>query len=82
MRFHSTAYTTVKKSPMITIQLNGRNQTIPDASTVDDLFPVLGCDGKRVAVVVNEVIVRPENRSSHSLQAGDQVEILVFAGGG
>ena len=67
---------------MITIELNGRDQTLPEASTVDDLFPIIGSDGRNVAVVVNEMIVRPENRASHRLQDGDHVEILVFAGGG
>ncbi|MCY2928772.1 MAG: sulfur carrier protein ThiS [Planctomycetota bacterium] len=67
---------------MITIKLNGKDQTLPDASVVNDLFLILGAEGKNVAVVVNETIVRPENRSSHRLQDGDQVEILAFAGGG
>ena len=67
---------------MITIELNGRNQALPEASTVNDLFPILGSDGKNVAVVVNETIVRPENRSSLLLHEGDRVEVIVFAGGG
>ena len=39
-------------------------------------------DGRHVAVVVNEAIVRPESRASHRLHEGDRVDILVFAGGG
>ncbi len=67
---------------MITIQLNGKQETLPPGSTVETLLPIIGSDGKSVAVVVNDHIVRPENRSSHLLQDGDHIEILVFAGGG
>ncbi|ABL64785.1 sulfur carrier protein ThiS [Chlorobium phaeobacteroides] len=67
---------------MITIELNGENYTIPRGSSVSDLLKEIGSDGKTVAVVVNELIIRPENRSLHLLMEGDRVEILVFAGGG
>ncbi|MCY2927767.1 MAG: sulfur carrier protein ThiS [Planctomycetota bacterium] len=67
---------------MITIELNGKPQTLPRDSTVSDLLGILGSDGRHVAVVVNETIVRPESRASHRLHEGDRVDILVFAGGG
>ena len=67
---------------MITIKLNGKDQTLPEGSVVSDLFPILGAEGSNVAVVVNETIVRPGDRASHRLHEGDQVEILAFAGGG
>jgi sulfur carrier protein len=69
-------------SQMITIELNGQQQPLPPASTVSDLFAIIGSDGKSVAVVVNDRIIRPENRSAHLLQEGDRVELLIFAGGG
>jgi len=69
-------------SQMITIELNGQQQPLPTGSAVSDLLSIIGSDGKSVAVVVNEQIIRPENRSAHFLQEGDRVELLIFAGGG
>jgi sulfur carrier protein len=69
-------------SQMITIELNGKEEQIPSQSTVSELFSIIGSDGKNVAVLVNDQIVRPDNRSAHKLLEGDRVEILIFAGGG
>ncbi len=67
---------------MITIELNGQQQPLPADSAVSDLLAIIGSDGKSVAVVVNEQIIRPDNRSAHLLHEGDKVELLIFAGGG
>ncbi|NTV06368.1 MAG: sulfur carrier protein ThiS [Chlorobiaceae bacterium] len=67
---------------MITIELNGKQQPLPSGSAVSDLLKIIGADGKNVAIVVNEQIIRPENRPAHFLQEGDRVELLIFAGGG
>jgi sulfur carrier protein len=69
-------------SQMITIKLNGEKQPLPAGVAVSDLLSIIGSDGKSVAVVVNEQIIRPENRSTHLLHEADQVELLIFAGGG
>jgi sulfur carrier protein len=69
-------------SQMITIELNGKKQPLPSGSAVSDLLTIIGSDGKKVAIVVNEQIIRPENRPAHFLQEGDRVELLIFAGGG
>ncbi|NTV46384.1 MAG: sulfur carrier protein ThiS [Chlorobiales bacterium] len=68
--------------PTIRIQLNGEPYTVSAECTVTDLLKGLGSDGNSKAVIINEQFVRFENRSSHMLQEGDQVEILVFAAGG
>ncbi len=67
---------------MITIELNGTKQPLPIGSAVSDLLSIIGSDGKSVAVVVNEQIIRPDKRSARLLQEGDHVELLIFAGGG
>ena len=46
------------------------------------MLSIIGSDGKSVAVLVNQQIIRPENRPARILQEGDQVELLIFAGGG
>ncbi|MCG8345604.1 MAG: sulfur carrier protein ThiS [Chlorobiales bacterium] len=67
---------------MITITLNGEQRKIRDGSTVDDILDIIGTEQQRVAVVVNENIVPPENRSSMILRKNDQVDVLAFAEGG
>jgi sulfur carrier protein len=66
----------------IGIILNGERKEIPAGATVADLLVIAEADRQPVAVVVNEQIVRPEERTSRLLQADDQIEVLVFAGGG
>jgi sulfur carrier protein len=67
---------------MITVELNGKKLELPPSSSVTDLLAMIGSDGKTVAVLLNEKIVRPENRSTAVLHERDRVEVLVFAGGG
>jgi sulfur carrier protein len=66
----------------IAITLNGERKEIPSGSTVAELLVIADALRQPVAVVVNENIVRPDQRDSCILQDKDQVEILVFAGGG
>ncbi|TLU85759.1 MAG: sulfur carrier protein ThiS [Chlorobium sp.] len=67
---------------MFTIELNGKKQEVTAGSTVSDILALVGSNGKNAAVLVNEKIVRPENRSTAIVQEGDRIEVLVFAGGG
>jgi len=66
----------------IAIILNGESKEIPAGTTVAGLLVIADALGQPVAVVVNENIVRPDQRDSCILHNEDQVEILVFAGGG
>jgi sulfur carrier protein len=67
---------------LIQIALNGEKLEVPDGSSVADLLVISGADRQQVAVVVNERIVRPGDRRSCILQKNDQIDVLVFAGGG
>ena len=67
---------------MISINLNGERREIPASSSVVDMLELTGAGRQQVAVVVNERIVRPEERATTILQENDQVDVLVFAGGG
>jgi len=71
-----------KSLKMITIQLNGEPESLPEASALSDLLAHIGSDGKTLATLVNDQVVRPPERTAHILREGDRVEILVFAGGG
>ena len=66
----------------IAITLNGERKEVPAGTTVAGLLVIADALSQPVAVVVNENIVRPDQRDSCILRDEDQVEILVFAGGG
>ena len=49
---------------------------------VIDLLATLGIDPRRVAVEHNLVVVKKETYGATVVQAGDDVEIVNFVGGG
>lgn len=66
--------------PRITI--NAEPHTFPAPLTVADLLRQLGRDPKRLAVEVNETVVRRDEQANRSLADGDRVEIVTLVGGG
>ena len=66
--------------PRITI--NAEPRTFPAPLTVADLLQELGRDPKRLAVEVNEQVVRKDEQSARTLTDGDRVEIVTLVGGG
>jgi thiamine biosynthesis protein ThiS len=68
--------------PMIGIEVNGKSKEISGGQTVADLLRDLGLNDRLVVVEVNRQIVRRNEIEDVPLQAGDQVEIVHFVGGG
>jgi thiazole synthase len=66
--------------PRITI--NAETHTIPGPLTVAELLRHLGRDPKRLAVEVNEMVVRRDEQEKRMLGDGDRVEIVTLVGGG
>ncbi|HEX3150603.1 MAG TPA: sulfur carrier protein ThiS [Gemmataceae bacterium] len=66
--------------PRITI--NAEPRTFATPLTVADLLRELGRDPKRLAVEVNEIVVRKDEQSARTLNEGDRVEIVTLVGGG
>jgi thiamine biosynthesis protein ThiS len=66
----------------IPIILNGERSEIPSGSSAADIPLLAGVGNQPVAIVVNGVVVHPLDRSSLILSEHDEVEVLVFAGGG
>jgi thiazole synthase len=66
--------------PRITINAEPRTFTTP--LTVADLLLQLDRDPKRLAVEVNEVVVRRDEQALRTLTDGDRVEIVTLVGGG
>lgn len=66
----------------MTIQLNGEPYEISEPVSVDTLLTRLGIDGRRVAVEVNEIVVKKAVYAQTLVDAGDVVEVVNFVGGG
>jgi sulfur carrier protein len=66
----------------VTIQLNGERYEVPESLTVDALLARLEVDGRRVAVEVNEFVVKKAAYGDTVVHEGDAVEVVNFVGGG
>jgi sulfur carrier protein len=66
----------------IEIVVNGETRAASEGQTIRDLLQELNLDPSRVAVELNRRIVKQPNWSETRLNAGAQVEIVQFVGGG
>ena len=66
----------------IDIVLNGESQAVTEGRTILDLLYQLNLDPARVAVELNRRIVKQPQWAETVLNAGAQVEIVQFVGGG
>ena len=64
------------------IQVNGEAFLFESGSALTALLDAYGVTGDRIAVTVNEEVIPRTRRDEKTVQDGDQVEILTFAGGG
>lgn len=62
--------------------INGESTEYAGPPVLEDLLAWMKVAPERVAVVVNDVIIRKTGRKTCALSEGDRIEILVFAGGG
>ena len=66
----------------MTITVNGASHELGGPGTLGHLLRTLDISPDRVAVMVNDRILRREERDDSILNEGDRVEILTFIGGG
>jgi thiazole synthase len=66
----------------VKLRVNGEEQDVVAGTTVADLLADLGLSAKRVAVERNRLIVKQELWKELVLEAGDELEIVHFVGGG
>ncbi len=64
------------------ITLNGEKKNIPENITVRGLLEHLGIQHQRVAVELNESIVRKDHYDATAIREGDSLEVVSFMGGG
>jgi thiamine biosynthesis protein ThiS len=66
----------------LTIRLNGETKDIDGPLTIAELLAQLGIDSRRVAVEHNLTIIKRDRHATTLVQAGDEIEIVNFVGGG
>ncbi len=64
------------------LEINGNPVEAPDGQTVADLLVRFELSPPRVAVEVNETLVRRVEYAQTRLRPGDRVEIVTLVGGG
>jgi sulfur carrier protein len=64
------------------VHVNGQARQIALGATISALLSAMQIDAHQVAVEVNAQVVRRANHATVQLQAGDQIEIVTFVGGG
>ncbi len=64
------------------IQLNGKTQDVREGITVAELLDELHVRPERVAVLVNQGIVKKPSYVSTTIREGDAVEVLTVMAGG
>jgi sulfur carrier protein len=67
---------------MLLVQLNGESREVGDGATLDDLVSELSLTPARVAIELNQKVVRRERWREKRLTEGDRIEIVHFVGGG
>ena len=64
------------------IQVNGEFREVPREVSLRELMISLALPGDRVAIELNQKVVRRGEWSTVMLQEGDRIEIVHFVGGG
>jgi sulfur carrier protein len=67
---------------MLPVTLNGESRTVPEGLSLQGLLAYLNIAGDRVAIELNREIVRQPLWDATPVQAGAQIEIVQFVGGG
>jgi len=62
--------------------INGQPRDVPEGLTVTGLLELLAVKAPRVAVEVNQSVVKRADHPTTPLKPGDAVEIVTFVGGG
>ncbi len=64
------------------ISLNGEKREVSEGITVIGLLQSLAIQHQRVAVELNELIVKKDRYAETTIKEGDAVEVVAFMGGG
>jgi sulfur carrier protein len=67
---------------MIEIRLNGETRQVPEGLNIPGLLQHIRIHADRVAVELNREIVRKSEWDATRIEAGAEVEVVHFVGGG
>lgn len=67
---------------MISITLNGEKRQLNEEIDLESLVDLFSLPRKRVAVEVNQAVVRRADWTETTVKDGDELEIVHFVGGG
>jgi sulfur carrier protein len=67
---------------MVSIKVNGQAREVPAGKTLAELLVWLEIPSDRVAVEMNREIVRRREWEQTKVEAGAELEIVMFVGGG
>lgn len=70
------------EKPLISVELNGEKRELPAGLNLETLLAHLEIAADRVAIEHNRVIVRRSDWAQTALNEGDEVEVVMFVGGG
>lgn len=69
-------------SMSLSITLNGERHEVPDATTLDRLIDIFSLPKQRIAVELNDQVVRRVEWPAAIVNDGDKIEVVHFVGGG
>lgn len=69
-------------SDTIEITVNGEAKRVPAGSTVEQLIEQLDLPRQRVAIELNQQVVRRAEWGTAVVSEGDRLEVVHFVGGG
>jgi sulfur carrier protein len=64
------------------IQLNGQIHKLAETCTLEELVRELSLTPQRVAIELNQSVIRRDQWEQTTLNEGDRVEVVHFVGGG
>ncbi|MEO7539549.1 MAG: sulfur carrier protein ThiS [Pyrinomonadaceae bacterium] len=67
---------------MISVLLNGELRTVPAEMDLDRLLELFSLPRKRVAIELNNGVIRRADWPATPVNDGDKIEVVHFVGGG
>lgn len=67
---------------ILLVRINGESREVRERATLDDLVSELSLPPARIAIELNQKVVRRDRWTETSLAEGDRIEIVHFVGGG
>lgn len=67
---------------MIQVTVNGEMQEVPETVTLDRFLELFSFPMQRIAVELNNEVIRRTDWPETTINNGDKVEIIHFVGGG